>query len=400
MNRNSRSGAARRLPSLSIALLAAIGLWWVSADSDAVAQSADQVVVDYGALDSVAGAAPAAQPAGTPTSVLTKLGLDGQPVSSLQPTAPGAAPPDIAALTPPPEPVAIPNDVPMPEPTPPAPPPAAVAAPPAVVTAPSATAVDTPAPPVPAAPPAAASTEQLPAEEQAAVEPIEQQPVQEQYGEQPAQEQAAVAPPAEEQPAPQPPVEEQPAEDQAAVQQPAAEQPTEEQPAEEQPAEAEAPAEQEEAPAEAATEPAAEPAEAPAAEAEEAPAEEPTEEAAAEEPEEPDNSQAAAPVPVGGIRIVFPTELNDVPSEANAALDDLANQMLADESMRIEIMCYSSGDEETLDKARRKSLQRCLNVRQYLFRKNVRTTRMDVRALGLKSEGQPADRVDIIPANS
>jgi hypothetical protein len=89
-----------------------------------------------------------------------------------------------------------------------------------------------------------------------------------------------------------------------------------------------------------------------------------------------------------------------VPVEANAALDDLASQMLADENMRIQIMCYASGTEETESKARRKSLARCINIRQYLFKKDVRTTRMDVRALGLKSEGQPADRVDIVPASS
>ncbi len=89
-----------------------------------------------------------------------------------------------------------------------------------------------------------------------------------------------------------------------------------------------------------------------------------------------------------------------MPVEANSALDDLAAQMVADENMRIEIKCYASGTSDTESKARRKSLQRCINIRQYLFKKDVRTTRMDVRALGLKSEGQPADRVDIVPANS
>ncbi|MGH6891966.1 MAG: hypothetical protein ACREEP_06890, partial [Dongiaceae bacterium] len=168
---------------------------------------------------------------------------------------------------------------------------------------------------------------------------------------------------------------------------PAPEAPAAEAPAEEQPAKAEAPAE-----------PAAEAAAAPAAEP---PAEgEATEEAAAKAPAEPDNSQPAPPIPQGGIRIVFPADLNEVPSEANVALDDLATQMLADESMRIQIMCYAGGDADTESKARRKSLARCINIRQYLFKKDVRTTRMDVRALGLKSEGQPADRVDIVPASS
>jgi hypothetical protein len=186
-----------------------------------------------------------------------------------------------------------------------------------------------------------------------------------------------------------------PAEEAAPAAEAPAEQPAE-QPAEEQPADQQASQEQ---PAEAPEAPAAEtpPAEGEAAKTEE---EKPAEEAAAETPPEPDNTQPAPPIPEGGIRIVFPIELNEVPAEANAALDDLATQMLADESMRIQIMCYASGNEETESKARRKSLARCINIRQYLFKKDVRTTRMDVRALGLKSEGQPADRVDIVPAAS
>lgn len=178
---------------------------------------------------------------------------------------------------------------------------------------------------------------------------------------------------------------------------PPAETPAE--PVEEQAAEPEAPAP--EAPAEEAAAPEAPAAEAPAEEAAtgEATGEETTETASVEAPA-PNNSAPAAPIPQGGIRIVFPSEVNDVPAEANAALDDLASQMLADENMRIQIMCYASGTEDTESKARRKSLARCINIRQYLFKKDVRTTRMDVRALGLKSEGQPADRVDIVPASS
>ena len=126
----------------------------------------------------------------------------------------------------------------------------------------------------------------------------------------------------------------------------------------------------------------------------------PADAAATEPAAEPDNSQPAAPIPQGGIRIVFPTEMNEVPPEANTALDDLASQMQADESMRIQIKCYASGTQDTESKARRRSLARCINIRQYLYQKNIRTTRIDVRALGLKSEGQPADRVDIVPANS
>jgi outer membrane protein OmpA-like peptidoglycan-associated protein len=43
------------------------------------------------------------------------------------------------------------------------------------------------------------------------------------------------------------------------------------------------------------------------------------------------------------------------------------------------------------------SLSRALAVRSYLIKAGVRSTRMDVRALGNNVQGSPADRVDIIP---
>jgi outer membrane protein OmpA-like peptidoglycan-associated protein len=393
MNRNWHRRAAGRIPILSTALLAAGGLLWNGTWSNASAQTysgaSNEVIVNYDVLNALSGqpapnggegvqagtppssqfapgAAPnpyapngaspmlpayspygayqpgvagplAAPPAGTPSSVLTALGPDGRPITPFVLKKPGSG---TQSAQPSARVAAV---------TPPAEPaevPAQVPMPeatpaapePAVnaETLPAAPTVETPAPPAEAATPAETPTEQ----------------------------------PAAEQPAAEQPAEEQPAQEQA----------SQEQPAPEAPAEATPPAEGEAASA--------------------APEEAPSEEAAAETPPEPNNSQPAPPIPQGGIRIVFPTELNEVPGEANAALDDLATQMQADENMRIQIMCYASGTEDTESKARRKSLQRCINIRQYLFKKDIRTTRMDVRALGLKSEGQPADRVDIVPANS
>lgn len=292
----------------------------------------------------------ATPPASPPSSVLTTLGPDGRPIQPIKLKQPGtgtaqASKPKKTEFAAPAQPV-IAEAAPEPAPAPdeqvaavePPTPPAEPAEVPDTVPMPEPT-------PAPAA--AGAIVETAP---------------------------AAPAPPAPEAPAP--------VEEQAAA--PAPEAPVPEAPAEEA------------APEEAAAEPAPEATEEAAA-AEATPAEGPTETA---EAAAPDNSGPAAPIPEGGIRIVFPSEINDVPPEANAALDDLASQMLADESMRIQIMCYASGTEETESKARRKSLARCINIRQYLFKKDVRTTRMDVRALGLKSEGQPADRVDIVPASS
>jgi outer membrane protein OmpA-like peptidoglycan-associated protein len=424
MNRNWHRRAIGGLPILSAALLSAVGLLWDGVASAAAAQTysgaSNEVIVNYDVLDALPGqAAPygaqggaagtppksqflpryapapgaygvtttlppytpygtmqpgvmqpapiapglaaglAAPPTGTPTSVLTTLGPDGRPITPIKLKKPGSA----QSAQKPKKQYAAPvqkeqaaeatadsgaavasevqgTDSQIAAVTPPGEPsevPSGVPMPEGTPPAPS--------PGVNAETPPAAPVVETPAPP------------------------AEAATPAAEAPA------EQPAE------QPAAEQPAEEQASQEQPPEA----------------PAAEaPAEAPPAEAAEE--EQPTEEAAAEPA--PDNTQPAPPIPQGGIRIVFPSELNEVPSEANAALDDLAAQMLADESMRIQIMCYASGTEDTESKARRKSLARCINIRQYLFKKDVRTTRMDVRALGLKSEGQPADRVDIVPASS
>jgi outer membrane protein OmpA-like peptidoglycan-associated protein len=358
MNRNWHRRAKGGLPILSAALLSVAGFCGHGALSSATAQSSG-IIVNYDALNALGaqpaqpnGAAqpvaphyaPAPPPAGAPTSALTVLGPDGRPVTPIKLRKPGSSQSNsqVAAQTPPGEPSDIPAQVPMPEPTPQAPAPGENAG-----QAPEVPVVETPAPPA-----EEAEVAEAPAPEQTA-----------QYGEQP----------------------EEPAEEEDAAQAP--EEPVQQQAAQEQPAETpEAPA--------AETPPAEDQA---AAETEE---EQPVEEAAAEAPPEPDNTQPAAPIPQGGIRIIFPTDFNDVPGEANAALDDLAAQMAADETMRIEIKCYASGTADTESKARRKSLQRCINIRQYLFKKDVRTTRMDVRALGLKSEGQPADRVDIVPANS
>ncbi len=138
------------------------------------------------------------------------------------------------------------------------------------------------------------------------------------------------------------------------------------------------------------------PAEGEAAETEE---EQPAEEAA-EAPPEPDNTQPAAPIPQGGIRIVFPTEFNDVPIEANARSTIWRRRCWPTRTCASRSSAMPAAPRTPRARPGASRWQRCINIRQYLFKKDVRTTRMDVRALGLKSEGQPADRVDIVPANS
>lgn len=340
MNRNGHRHAGG-LPILSAVLMSAVGLLWDGAHSSAAAQShsgaSSNVIVNQDVLTALPG--PGLAPAlAAPPEMPSNVLTTLAPDS--QPVASSSVTDNgMAAATPPGEPAAIPTDVSMPEPAPPAPAPGVNAdLPIAAVPVDATEAVET----------ATASTVVGTSAPEVSTEP----PAEEQI----AQQQASQEPPAETPPAMATSGEIAQAEAVTA------------------PAEGEA------------TDVAAE--------------EQPSEEAAAEPAPEPDNSQPAPPIPEGGIRIIYPADMNDVPLEANAALDDLAAQMLVDESMRIQIKCYASGNEETESKARRRSLARCISIRQYLFKKDVVTTRMDVRALGLRSEGQPADRVDIVPANS
>lgn len=104
----------------------------------------------------------------------------------------------------------------------------------------------------------------------------------------------------------------------------------------------------------------------------------------------------AAPVE-GQIRIVFPADSAEIPATVTSELDTLAQKLTGDGGLRVQLLAYASGTPDTASKARRVSLSRALAVRSYLIKQGVRSTRIDVRALGNSVEGQPADRVDIIP---
>ena len=86
----------------------------------------------------------------------------------------------------------------------------------------------------------------------------------------------------------------------------------------------------------------------------------------------------------------------DLPPNALPSLDKLADRMKTDEDIRIQLMGFANGSGSA-SQARRSSLFRALSVRNYLMKQGVRTTRMDVRALGQTSvKGASPDRVDIV----
>ncbi|MET1027901.1 MAG: efflux transporter outer membrane subunit [Dongiaceae bacterium] len=97
------------------------------------------------------------------------------------------------------------------------------------------------------------------------------------------------------------------------------------------------------------------------------------------------------------LSIAFDANNTDLPPAGTAALDQLVTKMTANKNLRVQVMAYASGTPDTEEVARSTSLARGLAVRQYLYDKGIPSTRVEVRALGLKGNG--ADRVDVVPAS-
>jgi outer membrane protein OmpA-like peptidoglycan-associated protein len=63
---------------------------------------------------------------------------------------------------------------------------------------------------------------------------------------------------------------------------------------------------------------------------------------------------------------------------------------------RLRLEAYAKGTGADASKARRLSLSRALAVRSFLIENGLRSTRIDVRALGIARDGDVPDRVDIV----
>ncbi len=105
-----------------------------------------------------------------------------------------------------------------------------------------------------------------------------------------------------------------------------------------------------------------------------------------------------------GYRIVFDAKSEKIKPSEEAMLNKIAAQMTENKSLRLQVRAYADGTPETTSAARRLSLMRALNVRDYVTKKNIPATRLDIRALGSGSaemgdevgrSSAPADRVDI-----
>ncbi|NKB50406.1 MAG: OmpA family protein [Alphaproteobacteria bacterium] len=110
--------------------------------------------------------------------------------------------------------------------------------------------------------------------------------------------------------------------------------------------------------------------------------------------------QTASLPPQGGsdnaYRVLFDDKSFKISDTAREPLQELSNAMKESENLRVQLIAYAQGTSETASLARRLSLSRALAVRTFLINQGVRSTRMDVRALGIKSTSGPADRVDAV----
>lgn len=106
---------------------------------------------------------------------------------------------------------------------------------------------------------------------------------------------------------------------------------------------------------------------------------------------------AATTVGSGLSAIKFPAGVTDLPPGPQPALDAVAARLLADQSLRVQVIAHATGSADEAMEARRVSLARAVAVRAYLINKGVRSLRIDVRALGNRAdEGPVADQVDLM----
>lgn len=100
-----------------------------------------------------------------------------------------------------------------------------------------------------------------------------------------------------------------------------------------------------------------------------------------------------------GFRILFSDDRTALTDTSERLLDTLAERMSDRTDLRLSVQAYAGGSPETAARARLLSLERALAVRNYLFNRGVRGSRIDVRALGNTSIEGPPERVDLLLVN-
>lgn len=100
-----------------------------------------------------------------------------------------------------------------------------------------------------------------------------------------------------------------------------------------------------------------------------------------------------------GYRILFDAGSEELTNAGGRLLDGLAQRMAADPNLWIQIRAFATDAAGNPSSSRSLSLNRALLIRSFLIDRGVRSTRVDIRALGNTAENEPRDRVDLIFSN-
>ncbi len=95
------------------------------------------------------------------------------------------------------------------------------------------------------------------------------------------------------------------------------------------------------------------------------------------------------------LQVEFQASETNLTNSSRAELKGLADRLRSQQNLRLQLLAYAEGEGVSPSKARRMSLSRALSVRSYLIENGIKTSRIDVRALGNKAASAPLDRVDV-----
>ncbi|WP_434618255.1 OmpA family protein [Azospirillum sp. B2RO_4] len=117
-------------------------------------------------------------------------------------------------------------------------------------------------------------------------------------------------------------------------------------------------------------------------------------------PPPPDAAPPAASLPPSSVlSLVFPADATNLPDAADAVVDRIVERLRASDTARLQLRSYASGTADTAREARQLALARALALRERLTAFGIRSTRVDVRALGVDDNGGPPDRIDAVFLN-
>lgn len=97
------------------------------------------------------------------------------------------------------------------------------------------------------------------------------------------------------------------------------------------------------------------------------------------------------------LSLSFGPGITELDGTVTAALnEDIIPLLMNNPEWRLQIQAFASKKGEGLKNARRTSLSRALSIRTHLLDNGIEARRMDVRALGMQTDRDPADRVDFV----